>query len=62
MVDTERWLSREEAATMLGVHVRTLDRLVREKVLARHHIQSTRIPRFRIEDVRALIVPNGSAK
>jgi excisionase family DNA binding protein len=57
MVDNE-WLNREEAARALKVHVRTLDRLVRDGHLPRHHVTGTRSPRFRTEDVRALIVPN----
>jgi excisionase family DNA binding protein len=58
MVETERWLNREDAAAELGVHKRTIDRLVREKRLPRYHVGS-RTPRFRIEDVRAVPVPNG---
>jgi excisionase family DNA binding protein len=58
MVETERWLSRKEAAAELGVHERTIDRLVREDRLPRYRVGS-RTPRFRIEDVRAVPVPNG---
>jgi excisionase family DNA binding protein len=61
MVSTERWLSRKEAAAELNVHERTIDRLVREGRLDRYHVGS-RTPRFRIEDVRAVPVPNGDAK
>lgn len=60
MVETEKWLTREEAAAMLGMHVRTVDRLVREDVLKRYRIAGTRAARFRIEDVRALYVANGN--
>jgi len=59
MVETEKWLSREEAAKVLDVHMRTIDRLVRDGRLPRYRIAGTRSPRFRIEDVRALVVPNG---
>jgi excisionase family DNA binding protein len=60
MVDSEQWLSREEAAREIGVHVRTIDRLVREGHLKRYRIAGTRYARFRIEDVRALYVSNGN--
>jgi excisionase family DNA binding protein len=59
MADTEKWLTREEVAQMLDVHVRTVDRLVRDKHLPRYKIKGMRRAMFRIEDVRALIVPNG---
>lgn len=62
MVETEKWLTREEAANLLSVHPRTIDKLVRDQVLQRYRISGTRSPRFRIEDVRALVVPNGGAK
>lgn len=61
MVDTERWLTRKEAAMELHVHVRTIDRLVRARRLSRHYL-GPRSPRFRIEDVRKVPVPNGGAK
>jgi excisionase family DNA binding protein len=61
MVSTERWLSRKDAAAELGVHPRTLDRLVRESRLPRYYL-GTRTPRFRIEDVRAVPVPNGGLR
>lgn len=59
MVDTERWLTRREAAMELHVHVRTIDRLVKAGRLPRHYLGS-RSPRFRIEDVRKAPVPNGA--
>lgn len=62
MVETEKWLSREEVARMLDVHVRTVDRLVREEHLKRYKIRGMRRAQFRIEDVRALIVENGGGK
>lgn len=60
MAETEKWLTREEAAAMLRVHVRTIDRLVREEHLKRYRIRGMRRAQFRIEDVRALVVPNGN--
>jgi len=62
MVETEKWLSREEAAAMLDVHVRTIDRLVRQGHLKRYKIRGMRRAQFRIEDVRDLVVPNGGGK
>lgn len=62
MGDTEKWLTREEAAAMLRVHVRTIDRLVREGHLKRYKIRGMRRAQFKIEDVRELVVPNGSEK
>lgn len=62
MAETEKWLTREEAANLLGVHVRTIDRLVRDEVLTRYKIRGMRRAQFKIEDVRALVVPNGGGK
>lgn len=62
MVETEKWLSREEVADVLHVHVRTVDRLVRERHLPRYRIRGMRRVQFRIEDVRALVVENGDPK
>lgn len=62
MVETEKLMTREEAAEFLRVHPRTIDTYVRDGRLPRHRIVGTRSPRFRIEDVRALVVPNGGVK
>jgi excisionase family DNA binding protein len=62
MVETEKWLTRKEAAAVLNVHVRTLDKIVRKGVLQRYHLAGTRRAQFRIEDVRGLRVPNGEPK
>lgn len=53
--DTEKWLTRAEAAQLLGVTVRTVDSYVRLGRLPRYDQRGfARKPRFRIEDVRAL--------
>jgi excisionase family DNA binding protein len=62
MVETEKWLSREEVAGLLHVHVRTVDRLVEQGDLPRYKIKGMRRVQFRIEDVRALVVENGGEK
>lgn len=62
MVETEKWLSREEVAEALHVHERTVDRLVKQGHLRRYRIKGMRRVQFRIEDVRALVVENGGAK
>jgi excisionase family DNA binding protein len=58
MTDTE-WWTRREAAAYLRVKERTIDQYVREDRLQRYRIAGTRTARFKAEDVRALVVPNG---
>lgn len=55
MEDTERWMTRKEAAELLRIAPRTLDGYVRRGELRRYTLANGRTPRFRIEDVRALI-------
>jgi excisionase family DNA binding protein len=54
-VETERWVTRDEAASMLRLSRGVIDRLAREGKLSRYRVAGVRAPRFRIEDVRALI-------
>jgi excisionase family DNA binding protein len=54
-VETERWVTRDEAADVLRVSKGLVDKLVRDKKLPRYRVVGVRAPRFRIEDVRALI-------
>jgi predicted site-specific integrase-resolvase len=61
MTDTERWVTRVQAAELLSIAPRTIDTYVRDGRLPRFHLTGSRTPRFRIEDVRALVVPNGTA-
>lgn len=60
MTDTEQWMTRAEVASYLRVTVRTVDDYVRQGRLPRFRISDTRSARFRVEDVRALLVPNGT--
>lgn len=56
MPDTERWLTRAEAAELLQVRPRTVDGYARDGRLPRYYLaRSSRAPRFRLEDVRALL-------
>lgn len=63
MPDTERWLTRAEAAEILGVRPRTVDGYARSGRLPRYYVARApqRAPRFRVEDVHALldVVPEG---
>jgi excisionase family DNA binding protein len=59
MTDTEQWLTRKDVAERLRVTVRTVDDYVRQGRLPRFRIAGSRTTRFRVEDVRALVVPNG---
>lgn len=59
VTETERWMTRQEAADELRVTPRRIDAYVRDGALPRYHLAGTRTPRFRIEDVRALIVKDG---
>lgn len=52
------WMTREEAAEYLRVRPRTVDRMVRERKLARHRLAHGDRPRFWRADVVALIVPD----
>ena len=58
MHDTEQWLTRAEAAELLQVAPRTVDAYARAGRLPRYYFARApkrRAPRFRIEDVRALL-------
>lgn len=55
MPDTERWLTRGDAAELLQVKPRTIDGYARDGRLPRFYLRARRAPRFRIEDVRALL-------
>lgn len=57
MHDTEQWLTRTEAAKLLEVQPRTVDAYARDGKLPRYYLARSprRAPRFRIEDVRALL-------
>jgi excisionase family DNA binding protein len=48
-------MTRKEAAELLRVKERTVDAYARSGSLPRYHLAGSRTPRFRIEDVRALI-------
>lgn len=56
-------MTRTEAAEFLRVTPRTVDAYVRDKLLPRYRLAGTpqqeRSPRFRVEDVRALVKPEG---
>jgi excisionase family DNA binding protein len=55
MTETERWMTRAEAAELLRIAPRTLDSYVRNGSLPRYVLGSGRTPRYRIEDVRKLV-------
>lgn len=55
VVDTEKWLTRAEAAQILGVSPQTVDKRANEGQLPRYRVTGGRAVRFRIEDVRALL-------
>jgi excisionase family DNA binding protein len=56
MPSTTRWLTRSEAAERLRVKPRTIDTYARTGKLPRYYLAgSTRAPRFRAEDVDALV-------
>jgi excisionase family DNA binding protein len=40
--DTERWLTREQAAQRAGVHVRTIDNMLRDGTLTRYKRRGSR--------------------
>jgi excisionase family DNA binding protein len=54
-MDSERWLSRAEAAKFLEVSPQTIDRYVREGRLTRHRFARNNAPRYRIEDLREFL-------
>lgn len=71
MPDTERWMTRAEAADLLRITPRQLDAYVRAGKLARYYLpravddrgrNARPSPRFRIEDVNALIIGPGGRK
>jgi excisionase family DNA binding protein len=55
-VEEDTWLTRREAADLLQVHVRTIDRYREENLLKAYRWGPSRI-RFRKEDVEKLIRP-----
>lgn len=56
--DLGPWYTRDEAAEYLRVRPRTVDRMVREGKLTRYRFSHGDRPRFRVADVRAMIVPD----
>lgn len=52
MVETRRWVTRTEAADMLGVTPQTIDKYAREGRLRRYRSDAGQT-RYRIEDVEA---------
>lgn len=65
MPDTEKWMTRAEVAEFLRVPTRTVDAYARDRLLPRFYLaprgQQSKSPRFRIEDVRALVKPERDA-
>lgn len=53
MTAPDAWLTKQQAADRLQVHVRTVERFVRTKKLAQYRINKT--VRYRPEDVDALL-------
>lgn len=62
VVDSEKWMTRADVATFLRVTTQTVDRHAREGRLPRYKIAGSRTPRFRIEDVRALLAPESQER
>lgn len=50
-------MTREEAAKYLRVHVRTLDRWMREGKLPHYRIAGIRTIRIKLSDLEALLTP-----
>lgn len=61
VVETEKWLTRADAAQLLGVSTQTVDRHANDGDLTRYRV-GARAVRFRIEDVRALLRPDAPRK
>lgn len=68
---SKQWLSRRQAADLLGISLRQLDAYADAGKLARYYLPPVRptvgrtprpTPRFRIEDVNALLEGPGEAK
>lgn len=55
MAETQRWMTRAEAADHLRVTTRTVDAYVRTGRLRKYTLADSRTPRFRFEDVNALV-------
>jgi len=55
----EEWLTLREAASYLKLHPKTLYRYVRAGKLRQFRPGGTGRPRFRREDLDALLAPNG---
>lgn len=64
MPETKRWLTRRQAADLLGISPRQIDAYADAGKLARYYLPTPRTsaarvprpaPRFRIEDVHALV-------
>jgi excisionase family DNA binding protein len=58
MIATEAgWLTRQEAATVLGCHVNSVDRLADDKILTRHRKPGRTRVYFLRAQVESLIEP-----
>lgn len=55
MSDQHAFLSTRDAAALLGVHVDTLRGYIRRGLIRRYRIRGSRLLRFRVEDLRALL-------
>jgi excisionase family DNA binding protein len=53
------WYTRDEAATYLRMEVRTFDRYVRDGAVTKYNAAGIRAPRFRRDDLDALMQPVG---
>lgn len=52
------YLTREQAATFLSVHPKTLDRWFREGRVERYKVAGIQSVRYKEEDLRALLIPD----
>lgn len=55
MSDQAAFLSTKDAAALLGVHIDTLRNYIRRGLIRRYRIRGSRLLRFRVEDLRALV-------
>lgn len=56
----QQWLTQQQAADRLGVHLRTIERHRAAGRLPTYRAGTTRALRFRVEDVDALMTPHGT--
>lgn len=51
------WMTKTQSAKYLGVSISTFDRYVREGLLVKHYPGGIKTPRYRREQLDALMVP-----